>query len=84
MQRLKMFQILVKIDAGKNAKFKKKVVYPPQLIWLTLLIYHGKETWHNAPYKAVNKFMQNRRDLVALNLPDESRKILKIVTHSLG
>ena len=32
MQRLKMFQILVKIDAGQNATFKKKVVYPPQLI----------------------------------------------------
>ena len=49
MKRLKMLQILVKIDAGQNATFKKKVVYPPQRIQSTFLIYHGKETWHNAP-----------------------------------
>ena len=49
MQRLKMFHILVKIDTGQNATFKKKVVYPQQLIRPTFLIYHGKETWRNAP-----------------------------------
>ena len=59
MQRLKMFQILVKIDAGQNATFKNKVVYPPQLILPTFMIYQGKETWCNAPYKGVNNFMQN-------------------------
>lgn len=58
MQRLKMFQILVKIDIGKNATFKNKVVYPPQLIQLTFLIYHGKQAWRNAPYKGVKKFMK--------------------------
>ena len=59
MKRLKMLQILVKIDAGQNATFKKKVGYPPQLIRPTFLIYCGKETWCNAPYKGVNNFMQN-------------------------
>ena len=49
MQRLKMFQILVKIDVGQNVTFKKKVVYPPQLIQPTFLIYYGKQTWRNAP-----------------------------------
>ena len=57
-----MFQILVKIDAGQNATFKKKVVYPPQLIPPKFLIYNGKQTWHNAPYKGVKKFMQNCGD----------------------
>ena len=63
MQRPKMFQLMVKIDAGHTATFKKKVVYPPQLIRPTFLIYHGKQTWRNAPYKGVNKLMQNCREI---------------------
>ena len=63
MQRPKIFQILVKIDAGQNATFKKKVVYPTQLIQPTFLIYHGKQTWCNAPYKGVKNFMQNCREI---------------------
>ena len=58
-----MFQLVVKIDAGQPATFKKKVVYPAQLIQPKLLIYHGKQTWHNSPYKGVKDFMQNCREI---------------------
>ena len=58
-----MFQIVVKIDAGQTATFKKKVFYLAQLIQLTFLIYHGKQTWRNAPYKGVKNFMQNCREI---------------------
>ena len=43
MQRPKMFQLVVKIDTGQTATFKKKVVYPAQLIRSTFLIYHGNK-----------------------------------------
>ena len=61
-----MFQILIKIDTGQKATFKKKVVYPPQLIQPTFLIYHRKQTWRNAPYKGVKNFMQNCGEISCL------------------
>ena len=63
MQRLKMFEQVVKKDAGQCATLKKKVVNPAQLIRLRLLIYHGKRTWRNAPYKGVKAFMQNCKEI---------------------
>ena len=58
-----MFELVVKIDAGQPATFKKKAVNPAQLIWLRLLIYHAKPTWQNAPYKGVKAFMQNCKEI---------------------
>ena len=63
MQRSKMFQLVVKIDAGQTTTFKKKGVYPEQLIWPALLIYRGKPAWRNAPYKGVKYFMKNCREI---------------------
>ena len=63
MQRLKMFEPVVKKDAGQRATLKKKAVNLAQLIRLRLLIYHGKRTWRNAPYKGVEKFMKNCREI---------------------
>ena len=58
-----MFEPVVKKDAGQRATLKKKAVNPPQLIRLRLLIYHGKRTWQNAPYKGVKAFMKNYREI---------------------
>jgi hypothetical protein len=63
MQRLKMFEPVVKKDAGQRATLKKKAVNLAQLIRLRLLIYHGKRTWRNAPYKGVKAFMQNCKEI---------------------
>ena len=63
MQRPKMFELVVKIDVGQLATFKKKAVNPAQLIQPRLLIYHGKPTWRNAPYKVVKAFMQNFKEI---------------------
>ena len=63
MQRPKMFELVVKIDAGQPATFKKKVVNPTQLIQPRLMIYHGKPTWRNAPHKGVKDFMQNCKEI---------------------
>ena len=63
MQRLKMFEPVVKKDAGQRATLKKKAVNLAQLIRLRLLIYHRKGTWRNAPYKGVKAFMQNCRQI---------------------
>ena len=49
MQRLKMFEPVVKKNAGQRATLKKKAVNLAQLIRLRLLIYNGKRTWRNAP-----------------------------------
>ena len=63
MQRPKMFEPVVKIYAGQRTTFKKKAVNPAQLIRPRLLIYHGKPTWQNAPYKGVKDFMQNCKEI---------------------
>ena len=58
-----MFELVVKIDAEQLATFNKKAVNPAQLIRLRLLIYHGKPTLQNAPYKGVKAFMQNCKEI---------------------
>ena len=63
-----MFELVVKIDAGKPTTFKNKDFNPAQLIQLRLLIYHGKPTWRNAPYKGVKDFMQNWKEILWLCL----------------
>ena len=68
MQSPKMFELVVKIDTGQPATFKKKAVNPIQLIRPRLLIYHGKPTWQNAPYKGVKDFMQNCKEILWLCL----------------
>ena len=58
-----MFEPVVKKDARPRATLKKKAVNLAQLILLRLLIYHGKRTWRNAPYKGVKAFIQNCREI---------------------